>query len=621
MNNYTGDAYDYAHWQVCYPAAYYYNNRTYVTYQGDDQDFAPYILYYDHDTNVWSPRYKIADSPLGPPNDNHGPPCLWINDTGYIHVLFGAHGTPFKHSRSTNPEDISSWTVMDDIGATVTYPHVSYDSTNDVVHLYYRWDDAPDGGDLRYVNSTNNGITWSTEQNLVDYVSGRWPYPYGAGGIDPYNNELLHIGWSGYRYSPGLRFNIYYVALNVTTGGLYNASGDYLGTTITESVANASCLVYEKDDNDVWGPDVHVDSSSTPYVMFTYENTTSSGYGTTVFAWWNGTAWESQEVTTPAGYSAPHDFIVHSPTSITAFLNDNDDDGKNIVRWTWDGTSWTAAETIFDNGQRTGMTCVPAPYNGGQHGELQVIWTDWGKDGSNSMAWAWGPEGIVQWANVTGAIFWVRIPYDLSTDGEIIYIYYGNAEASTQSDGADTFILFDDFNRADSDTVGNSWTEDENSGNLTVTDHMLEIEQYTDYYCHLEQSTTTYPNLVLRGKLRVTSGGPSWTPSITLYWGAYDWIEIGYRSNTDQFYAEQDIDSTVGGTSSGSGSTGQWYYYAVVVSSSTIYANYSSDGLTWSSVTSFSRPAGWTGHQKIATIKVPAAIPPISHSRKLSVSM
>jgi len=44
------------------------------------------------------------------------------------------------------------------------------------------------------------------------------------------------------------------------------------------------------------------------------------------------------------------------------------------------------------------------------------------------------------------AIFWVKIPnIPASPDKKMIYIYYGNPEAITTSDGEATFILFDDF--------------------------------------------------------------------------------------------------------------------------------------------------------------------------------
>ena len=47
------------------------------------------------------------------------------------------------------------------------------------------------------------------------------------------------------------------------------------------------------------------------------------------------------------------------------------------------------------------------------------------------------------------------------------YIYYNNTGASAASNGTNTFVFFDDFNRPDSATVGNGWTESESNGAIS----------------------------------------------------------------------------------------------------------------------------------------------------------
>jgi parallel beta-helix repeat protein len=44
------------------------------------------------------------------------------------------------------------------------------------------------------------------------------------------------------------------------------------------------------------------------------------------------------------------------------------------------------------------------------------------------------------------ATFWVKIPYNLSETDRTIYVKYGNPTASSVSDGAGTFVFYDDFN-------------------------------------------------------------------------------------------------------------------------------------------------------------------------------
>ena len=58
------------------------------------------------------------------------------------------------------------------------------------------------------------------------------------------------------------------------------------------------------------------------------------------------------------------------------------------------------------------------------------------------------------------AVFWVKIPGDLTSSNQIIYMYYGNAAATTVSSGANTFIYYDDGSTTTgwttSGTVGSS---------------------------------------------------------------------------------------------------------------------------------------------------------------------
>ena len=65
-------------------------------------------------------------------------------------------------------------------------------------------------------------------------------------------------------------------------------------------------------------------------------------------------------------------------------------------------------------------------------------------------------------SNITSnnAVVWVKIPGDLSNSAQTIYMYYGNASATTTSNGPDTFVYFDDGNSSSSWTAGNPTTFD-----------------------------------------------------------------------------------------------------------------------------------------------------------------
>ena len=190
------------------------------------------------------------------------------------------------------------------------------------------------------------------------------------------------------------------------------------------------------------------------------------------------------------------------------------------------------------------------------------------------------------------ATFWINNSYNDSS----IWMYYGNAGASTTSDGDTTFDLFDDFNRADSATVGNGWTEDEDSGvgALSIESNTLKIVQYTNYFCHIEKAAPALSTFVLQGKTKSeANGGTSWMPAVAVYWSAYEWTHIGIRAS-GLFVVEWDKEGTVTyNADMGSGTVTNWYYYRIRIDSTNAYYDVSSDGQTWTNLKSTAKGTNW----------------------------
>jgi len=207
-------------------------------------------------------------------------------------------------------------------------------------------------------------------------------------------------------------------------------------------------------------------------------------------------------------------------------------------------------------------------------------------------------NGLSYWienATTSAAKIWVNvtsIPASPSTT--TIYMYYGNPSATTTSNGFSTFVLFDDFNRADSATVGNGWTEDEGGGTLSISGNTLYIYQYANYYCHIEKSGTYPVNFELRGMIKSNQYAQSWRPTIVAYWGSYDYVKIGPQS-TGSHMVEWDIAGTVSNTASGTATANTWYYYRIRGNSTSVWCDWSADGVTWNTVTTIARPSSWSG--------------------------
>jgi hypothetical protein len=203
------------------------------------------------------------------------------------------------------------------------------------------------------------------------------------------------------------------------------------------------------------------------------------------------------------------------------------------------------------------------------------------------------------------AVFWVEVADDLSTNAVTIYIYYGNATATTTSNIFNTFPLADDFNRADSATVGEGWTEDEDAGvgALSIESNTLKIVQYQNYYCHIEKSAPSLSTLALHGKIKTgANGGASWTPMICVYWASYDRCFVGWRTDNSKWFAEWDIAGTVSYADLAGGSLNTWQYYRIRVTSGTVYLEVSTNGVTWSTVASITRPSSWSGNPTLILV-------------------
>ena len=73
--------------------------------------------------------------------------------------------------------------------------------------------------------------------------------------------------------------------------------------------------------------------------------------------------------------------------------------------------------------------------------------------------------------NSTTTKYWVKVPSITGSTSKTIYIHFGNGSASSESNGANTFIFFDDFNTLNPSvwTASNPAGATASGGMLTVT--------------------------------------------------------------------------------------------------------------------------------------------------------
>ncbi len=86
------------------------DGKTHIVWGEVAPDDAPgvptYIATYDHAAKAMGKKVFLAYGP--PVNDVHNVPAIALDSEGYLHVLSGAHGEPFKYLRSLKPNDAYS---------------------------------------------------------------------------------------------------------------------------------------------------------------------------------------------------------------------------------------------------------------------------------------------------------------------------------------------------------------------------------------------------------------------------------------------------------------------------------------------------------------------------------
>jgi len=121
----------------------------------------------------------------------------------------------------------------------------------------------------------------------------------------------------------------------------------------------------------------------------------------------------------------------------------------------------------------------------------------------------------------SSAVFWVKVP-SIPAGAKTIYMYYGNASASSASNGDATFLFFETFPNADSAWNGSADTTQEEAGWVTIQD-----------------TTTPDTNDVQVSDEDLGEPSPSGGNHLT-----FEDCDVGWGSPTDQDLAYVSIDLT-----------------------------------------------------------------------------
>jgi len=110
-----------------------------------------------------------------------------------------------------------------------------------------------------------------------------------------------------------------------------------------------------------------------------------------------------------------------------------------------------------------------------------------------------------QWAKI-----WIKIPYQITTTPQKIWLYYGNNNAKSKSNGKETFEFFDDFNESKIDT--STWRVD--TTDYTIQNSILRINKGA---ISIENPLTFNLNdgYILEGKIRYVKKAPNYSGTLS----------------------------------------------------------------------------------------------------------
>ncbi|NUR69619.1 MAG: hypothetical protein HOU81_02260 [Hamadaea sp.] len=240
---------------------------TFITWGGQNED--NYIQAYAHSTGTWSAPVKVGDGDA----DSHNYPTIVQAPDGHLLVFRGMHNRELVVARSPAPHSIDGmWTeqvIAEGDGATYPMPFVTGDgsifvfvreTTRDLDHTT-----PTDTRPMKYVRSTDNGLTWQNTLQLTGtkyaiapvgradnlneiYIGQLRLEPAGSG-----RPERVHIvytlaggGSEGHLHDRYHR-NVYYATFTPGDLRFHSATGVDLGFTVDDADQEAYLKVAQTE--------------------------------------------------------------------------------------------------------------------------------------------------------------------------------------------------------------------------------------------------------------------------------------------------------------------------------------------------------------------------------------
>lgn len=446
---------------ACSPIAIHYNDSTYMGWQNTAGDIV--IGRYVHGTQTFTTFTLHA----GLIPDHHNTPALWIRTDGKILVVYTQHGTSgVVYQRiSTNAEDITAWgsetTYTDSLPTTYTILRYLSGENGGAGRLYhfFRVTDAgtsPATDTWRFRTSDNEGTTWSGATSFFSGGSTTHNYTFPAIKNTPtrlhFAADNNNVGTWAADSSTG-RPNVYHFYMDVSSGSRkwYKSDGTEITASLPIGTAQAT-LVYDGTTTVGFALAATIDGSGNPLIAYTtYPGATATWAHHQNVTRWTGSTWVSAEVVNTGGPVAIVDSYPPAsaqPQDTTGIAFDDADEDSvyvgvqvstdtwTVKKYTWNGSAWSETATISARHGKHHYFVSPVNYDSG----LQLLWLEgyyeyYAQNGSGVLledTRIFTYPRIVSAANLF--LTNVKVPTLASSADTDLYLYYGNASATDQSD-------------------------------------------------------------------------------------------------------------------------------------------------------------------------------------------
>jgi hypothetical protein len=235
----------------------------------------PIVMAYDIERKAWGG--PVVASTFGLGGDDHGNPSVYLDRRGHLHLFYGCHGGPMRHTRTTRPHDISEWSKQKSPTRRATYPQ-SMRLADGTVCLFYRAGGHMSPWALR--TSGDDCATWSKGRRVIEMrVKPRDPRAAAYCDFFPgAHGKTVHCFWNFKDDNPRrrpkayprlheavYRYNIYYIRRD-PDGTWHNAAGEVMGLPVSRAAADAKCLLYDSGKQFAYPNRVAVDRQDRPYL-------------------------------------------------------------------------------------------------------------------------------------------------------------------------------------------------------------------------------------------------------------------------------------------------------------------------------------------------------------------